>query len=176
MATDRLPQYRPLQASWASRLAFGAQHAALRYGHYLLLLLLLSLLFFSIKYYSRPAAAPSPNALSLASVCLAMGMEATILLTYEGLKRFVKGHYEDVEETNSELQAMIQQGIGDGNIRGIEEKLVSAKGLGLKLYACTNAMAIKGLDLEDMVDEVDDIMGLATFIQTARSAVINWYI
>ncbi|MAE10961.1 MAG: DsrE/DsrF/DrsH-like family protein [Dehalococcoidales bacterium] len=116
------------------------------------------------------------NALSLASVCLAMGMEATILLTYEGLKRFVKGHYEDVEETNSELQAMIQQGIGDGNIRGIEEKLVSAKGLGLKLYACTNAMAIKGLDLEDMVDEVDDIMGLATFIQTARSAAINWYI
>ena len=66
MATGALPQYRPLQASWASRLAFGAQHAALRYGRYLLLLLILSLLFFSIKYYSRPAAPPASNALALA--------------------------------------------------------------------------------------------------------------
>ncbi len=116
------------------------------------------------------------NALSLASVCLAMGMGASILLTYEGLKRFVKGHFESMEGTDGELHIMLQRGIDAGNIRAIEEKLVSAKGLGLKLYACTNAMSIMGLTLEDMVKEVDDVMGLATFIQFARNAAINWYI
>ncbi|MEE8413968.1 MAG: DsrE/DsrF/DrsH-like family protein [Dehalococcoidales bacterium] len=116
------------------------------------------------------------NALSLASVCLAMEMEVTILLTYEGINRFVKEGSEDSGGTDSELMAMIQGGIEAGNIRSIREKLISAKEMGLKLFACTNAMSIMGLTLEDMVEEVDDIMGLATFIQFARNATINWYI
>lgn len=116
------------------------------------------------------------NALSLASVCLAMGMEVHMLLTYEGIKRFVKEGPEDAEGTDSELMAMIQKSIDEGNIRSIRDKLIGAKEMGLKIFACTNAMSIMGLTLEDMVEEVGDIMGLATFIQFARNATINWYI
>ena len=116
------------------------------------------------------------NALSLASVCMAMGMEAYILLTYEGIRRFVKDGSEDPGGTDEELMAMIQKGIEGGNIRSIQDKLIGAKELGLKIFACTNAMSVMGITLEDMVEEVDDIMGLATFIQFARNAAINWYI
>jgi len=116
------------------------------------------------------------NALSLASVCLAMGMEVYILITYEGINRFIKGRSEYTEGTSSQLMEMIQQGIKAGNIRSIQDKLTGAKELGLKIFACTNAMSIMGLTLEDLVDEVDDLMGLATFIQSARNAAINWYI
>jgi len=116
------------------------------------------------------------NALSLASVCMAMNMEVNMLLTYEGLRRFVKECSEDPKQTDEELMGMISKGIEDGNIRSIKDKLAGAKELGLKLFACTNAMSIMDLTLDDMVEEVDDLMGLATFIQFARNAAINWYI
>lgn len=116
------------------------------------------------------------NALSLAIVGLTMGFEVHLFLTYEGLKRFVKGHFEDVEGTDGELQEMIQRGIASGNIHAIEDKLAVARDLGLKLYACTTAMGTMGIAREDLVDEVDEVMGLPTFIQIARTASINWYI
>ncbi len=115
-------------------------------------------------------------ALSLASICLAMGMEAHILLTYGGLKRFVKGHLEDMEGTDSEFQVMFQRGIASGGIRSIETMLADARKLGLKLYACANAMANMGIARQDLAEEVDEVMGLATFVQLAKNASINWYI
>ena len=116
------------------------------------------------------------NALSLAIICLAMGMDVTILLTYEALRRFVKGHLEDMEGTDDEFQNLFQDGIERGSITSVAGKLAEAKDLGLKLYACPSAMATMNIIRQDMVDEVDDLMGLATFIGLARTAKINWYI
>ena len=116
------------------------------------------------------------NALSLALLSMAMGMEAHILLTYGAIKRFIKGHLEDAEGTDSELQGMLQQSIASGRNHSIEEKLATAREMGLRLYACTNAMATMGIAHEDLVEEVDEVIGLATFIQYAKNATINWYI
>jgi len=116
------------------------------------------------------------NALSMVIIGLTVGMEAHILLTYEGLRRFVKGHLEDAHGTDGDLMATMQQGIESGRFHTIEEKLATAKEMGLKLYACTTACATLGVDKEDLVDEVDEIMGLTAFIQMARTAAINWYI
>ncbi len=115
-------------------------------------------------------------ALSLASICLAMGMEAHILLTYGGLKRFVKGHLEDMEGTDSDFQVMFQRGIVSGGIRSIEAMLADARKLGLRLYACANAMANMGIARQELAEEVDEVMGLAAFVQIAKNASINWYI
>ncbi len=116
------------------------------------------------------------NALSMAIVAMTLGMEAHILLTYEGLGRFVKGHLEDAHGTDGDLMAMMQQGTESGRFHTIEEKLATAKELGLKLYACTTACATLGVNKEDLVTEVDEVMGLTAFIQIARGAAINWYI
>lgn len=116
------------------------------------------------------------NALSLAIISLTMDMEVSILLTYEALRRFVRGHLEDMEGTDSEFQAMFQAGIASGKITPITTKLVEAKKLGLKLYACPNAMMNMNIAREDLVEEVDDLMGLAVFVSIARTAKINWYI
>jgi peroxiredoxin family protein len=116
------------------------------------------------------------NALSLAIVALSMGMEAHILLTYEGLRRFVRGHLEDPDGTDGELFTLMQRGIESGRFHTIGDKLEAARELGLKLYACTTAMATLGVERKDLVDEVDEIMGLATFMNLAKDASINWYI
>jgi peroxiredoxin family protein len=37
-------------------------------------------------------------------------------------------------------------------------------------------MAALNIALSDLLDEVDDVMGIAAFLEFARSAAINWYI
>ena len=116
------------------------------------------------------------NALSLAIVGLTMDMEVYILLTYEALRRFVKGHLEDPDDTTPDLLVMMKKGIESGKFHSISEKLTMAEEMGLKLYACNTAMATLGIVRENLVAEVDDIMGLTAFTELAQNASINWYI
>ena len=116
------------------------------------------------------------NALSIALVSLVSGMEVHILLTFEGLRRFTKGHLMDVgEETSPRIRANIQRGLESGGIASLETQFADAKKLGLKLYACPNAMAALNITIDDLLGEID-IMGLAGFLALARLATVNWYI
>ncbi len=116
-------------------------------------------------------------ALTLALVALASGMEVHLLLTFEGLRRFTKGHLADMgEETSPNVRTNIERGLESGGVQALETQLADAKKLGLKLYACPNAIAALNIRLSDLLDEVDNIMGLAAFLQFARTAAINWYV
>ncbi|MDP2660893.1 MAG: DsrE/DsrF/DrsH-like family protein [Dehalococcoidia bacterium] len=116
-------------------------------------------------------------ALSLAIASLGSGIEVHILLTYGGLLRFTKGHLEELgEETLEQFRRPIDRALGSGGIRPLEDQIADAKRLGLKLYACANAMANLNIVRDDLVPEVDETMGLITFLKFARSASINWYI
>ena len=116
-------------------------------------------------------------ALTLALVALASGMEVHMLLTFEGLSRFTKGHLADIgEETSPNVRTNIEQGLESGVIQSLETQLANARKLGLKLYACPNAMAALNIALSDVLDEVDTVMGLAAFLEFARTSTINWYI
>ena len=116
-------------------------------------------------------------ALSIALVALASGMEVHMLLTFEGLRRFTRGHLADIgEETSSNVRTNIERGLESGGIQSLETQLADAKKLGLKLYACPNAMAALNIALSELLDEVDTVMGLAAFLEFARTAAINWYI
>ena len=116
-------------------------------------------------------------ALSIALVALASGMEVHMLLTFEGLRRFTRGHLTAVgEETSPGVRANIERGLASGGIQSLETQLADAKKLGLKLYACPNAMAALNISLSEVLDEVDNIMGLAAFLEIARTTSVNWYI
>lgn len=116
-------------------------------------------------------------ALSIALVALASGMEVHLLLTFEGLRRFTKGHLADLgDETSSSVIVNIKRGLESGGIQSLETQLADAKKLGLKLYACPNAMAALNIGLSELLPEVDKVMGLAAFIQLASTAPVNWYI
>ncbi len=100
-----------------------------------------------------------------------------MLLTFEGLRRFTRGHLADIgEETSPNVRTNIERGLESGGIQSLETQLANAKKLGLKLYACPNAMAALNIALSDVLDEVDNVMGLAAFLEFARTATINWYI
>jgi len=116
-------------------------------------------------------------ALALATIALAMGMEVHMLLTYGGLRRFVKGHLEDLgEETDKQVRPSLQRGLASGGIYPLEKQLAEARKLGLKLYACANAMATLNISRPELLPEIDEVIGLATFLEWARHAAMNWYI
>ena len=116
-------------------------------------------------------------ALTIAMVASASGMDVHMLLTFKGLRRFTKGHLADLgEETSPDMRSNIEMGLESGVIQSLETQLADAKKLGLKLYACPNAMAALNIGLNELLDEVDDVMGLAACLELACSSSANWYI
>ncbi len=116
-------------------------------------------------------------ALTLALVALASEMEVHMLLTFEGLRRFTKGHLAEMgEETSPNVRTNIKRGLESGGIQSLEMQLAGAKTLGLKLYACPNAMAALNIPLSEVLEEADSVMGLAAFLEITGTAAINWYI
>lgn len=116
-------------------------------------------------------------AFSLATVSLAMGCEVHILLTHGALPRFTHGRLHTLgEETPAQIRPRLERGLASGGIQSLEQSLAGAKKLGLKLYACANAMANMNISRDELIQEVDEVMGLATFIDLALGAAINWYI
>jgi peroxiredoxin family protein len=115
-------------------------------------------------------------ALCMALAALSAGTEAHILLTAEGIKRFTKGNLTSIgEETPLRLHAEIQEGLEKGAMQPLDEQLACAKEMGLKIYACPNAMATYNVAKRNLVG-VDKLMGLVTFLKLASGAQANWYI
>lgn len=115
--------------------------------------------------------------LSIAIVALAMGMNVHMLFTYEGLKRLVKGHTEDLNGSTEEaIRTAIEKGLKNGNIQPLSRRFKEAKRMGLKIYACVNAMAIFNVSKDELVSEVDKPMGLATFLELAKDAAVTLYV
>ena len=80
------------------------------------------------------------------------------------------------EETSLNVRTNVKRGLESGGIQSLETQLTDTKKLGLKLYACPNAMAALNIALSDLLDEVDNVMGLAAFLGFTRTTAINWYI
>jgi peroxiredoxin family protein len=116
-------------------------------------------------------------ALTLALVALSMGMEASLLLTHGGLRRFSGDGLEEMDEgTPARLKQDFEFALMTGAVNSIEKQLADAKELGLRLYACTGAMAIADIRPEHLRPEIDEQIGLGVFMEIARTAAINWYI
>jgi len=100
-----------------------------------------------------------------------------MLCTYGGFTRLVRGHTDDLgEETTAETRSAIENGLRNGNIPLISEQIKEAKRMGLKTYACVNAMAIFNVTKDELINEVDKPMGLATFLELAKDAATTLYV
>ena len=116
-------------------------------------------------------------ALSLAKMALAMGMEVHMLYTYGGLLRLVKGHSDDIgTETEPSLRLVMEKALATGQITPFRESLGEAKKMGLKVYACVAAMASLNVTRQELIEEVDQVTGLAKFLELARNAALSFYI
>jgi peroxiredoxin family protein len=59
------------------------------------------------------------------------------------------------------------------NMQSIPELLAEAKELGVKIWLCDNPVHLSGLQKEDFIDEVDEIVGVFSYIKEASESEIN---
>jgi peroxiredoxin family protein len=117
---------------------------------------------------------------TLATGGAAMGMEVDIFLTFWGLEAFRKGAYlqnmkisKDFEEYGpAAMEAMAAK-----KVPNWLDTLKGAQEIGdVKVVACSMTMELFGHTLADMEDIVEDISGVATFVETAREGQITLFI
>ncbi len=117
--------------------------------------------------------------LMLASAGAAMDVETHIFFTFWGLEALKKGGLE-----NAKLPGMMRLGTGmmkdrmkKSKVPPLTEILKKSKEMGnLKIYACSTTMELMNIKKEDLIPEVDGIVGAATFLDIALDADIQLFI
>ncbi|MEM0456298.1 MAG: DsrE/DsrF/DrsH-like family protein [Nitrososphaerota archaeon] len=105
-------------------------------------------------------------ALSFAVVAAAYGTEVFVLFGFEGLYRLIKRKTDVLgDETNPFIRNEIESGLKKGSMMQISELIKNLKNLGGKIYACTSAMALHNVTKDELIEEVDGVLGLAAFLE-----------
>ncbi|MFX1562036.1 MAG: DsrE/DsrF/DrsH-like family protein [Promethearchaeota archaeon] len=107
-----------------------------------------------------------------------MDMDVSLFFTFWGMNLLKKGGAK-----KAKLPGMMR--IGTGMIRRrmkgvgaptLPDIIKQAKELGAKLYACQMTMDVMKIKREDLIPEVDDVVGAATFLNIAKDADITLFI
>lgn len=127
------------------------------------------------------------------NACAASGMDVYLYFTFGGLIALKKdgplgSHLpteEPPENQNFSLKSMsngksieevIKQAMASPGIQTLPEMLADAKDLGVKLAACGLSMEMLGISRSDLIDEVDEVVGVATYVNEAANSSIGLFI
>lgn len=105
----------------------------------------------------------------LTQAAAAMGMEVNVFVTGFALHGFTKEPHD--LPFPSEFAAMapaLAQGMQGAHVAPWDTMVRQAKEMGARIYACSMMSEVMGLKRDDFNDLVDDIVGAATFLETAE--------
>lgn len=137
-------------------------------------------------------------AFTLATTAAASGMDVTIFFTFWGLNLLKKSKFAITKSQNF-LQKMFNifspstlptsklnmLGLGPWMMKRLmkktkmatlEELMKLARQLNVKYIACTTSCGILGLSKDNLVEDVDEFAGAATYLASARDSKINLFI
>jgi peroxiredoxin family protein len=115
----------------------------------------------------------------LASTSVAMGWETHLYFTFWGLQSLTKGAIEKATLPGDykHLEETMRKNLERMKYPSPYEMLKRLKQSGqCKIYACTPTMEMFGVKKEDLVPEIDDMVGAATFLSIAADADVNLFI
>jgi len=115
----------------------------------------------------------------LASAGGAMDVEAHLFFTFWGLDALKKGGLD-----SAKLPGVMRVGTGmmkgrikDANVPTLPALLDMCNELGtMKIYACSTTMKLMKVKEEELIPEVDDIVGAAAFLDIAMDADVRLFI
>lgn len=115
----------------------------------------------------------------LASTGGAMDAEVHLFFTFWGLDAVKKGGLD-----KAKLPGVMSLGTGmmKGKIKNVGvpslvELMKMCRDTGnVKIYACSTTMAMMDVKKEELIDEVDEIVGAATFLDLAMDAQVQMFI
>jgi len=117
--------------------------------------------------------------LILASAAAAMDMETHIYFTFWGLQMLVKGAMQKagLPATYKHLEEPLKKKLDEMGYPKPYEMLKRLKATGMvKIYACSPTMEMFGIKKEDLIPDVDQVAGAATFLDLASKAETTLFI
>ncbi len=72
--------------------------------------------------------------------------------------------------------AFMKKIMNKSKIPSVPEMIALAKELGVKIIACTTTMEIMGVHKDDLIEEVDNVAGVATYLSAAKGSKVNLFI
>ena len=137
-------------------------------------------------------------AFTVAIAAAAGGMDTTMFFTFWGLKAIQKGNLTGKGLMAKMLGLMNRGGIGrigpsrfnfgglgrwmfkkmmaDKGVAPLEELRQTAIDLGVHLLACTTSLDVMEIRREDLIDEVEQVVGAATFVKQAAGSSVQFFI
>jgi peroxiredoxin family protein len=134
----------------------------------------------------------------VATGAAAAGMDTTLFFTFWGLKAIQKGNLTGKGLMGKMLGLLNRGGIGrlgpskfnfggagrwmfkkmmaDKGVTPLEELRQTAIDLGVHLIACNMSMGVMEVSREDLIDEVEDIAGVARFVKDAANSAIQLFV
>ncbi|MBU0672501.1 MAG: DsrE/DsrF/DrsH-like family protein [Candidatus Margulisbacteria bacterium] len=135
----------------------------------------------------------------LATTAASMNMEVNMFFTFWGLNVLRKKKFTSGKNILQKLMnwlnksgasrlplskfnmlgagpAMMKIMMKQAKVPSIEEFLQLAKGLGIKMVACTTTFSFMGFTEKDFIDGLDSFAGAATFLQLVREGKISYFI
>ncbi len=107
----------------------------------------------------------------------AMGMEVEIFLTTWGLEAFRKDGYKTNSKDFEEYAPVMMEQMMAKKVPSWMDNFKNAKEIGdVKIYACSMTMELFGMKLEDLEPIVEDVTGVATFVERAKEGKITLFI
>lgn len=109
----------------------------------------------------------------LGSTATTMDMETHLYFTFWGLNALVKGQLEKagLPTTYKDMEPQLKKKLKEMKYPTPYDLLKRMKASGLlKIYACSPSMEMFGIKREDLIPEVDEIAGAATFLEVASEA------
>jgi peroxiredoxin family protein len=110
----------------------------------------------------------------------AMGMEVEVFLTTWGLEAFRKEAYKTNVRVSKDFEdyapVMMEQMMAK-KVSSWMENFQNAKEIGdVHVYACSMTMELFGMKLQDLEPIVDDVTGVAVFVERAKDGKITLFI
>jgi peroxiredoxin family protein len=115
----------------------------------------------------------------LASTGGAMDAEVHLFFTFWGLDAVKKGGLDKAKLPGimSIGTGMMKGKIKNVGVPSLPELLKMCRDTGnVKIYACSTTMAMMDVKEEELIDEVDEIVGAATFLDLAMDAQVQMFI
>jgi peroxiredoxin family protein len=133
--------------------------------------------------------------LMLATTGAAMGMQVDLYFTFWGINMINKKTIDSLKISpvgnaalpmpnilgmipgmTSMMTSMMQKKMQKIKMPSIREMIATAKESGVKFHACSPTMDMMGLKKEDLIPEVDDIIGAATYLELASEDAITLFV
>jgi peroxiredoxin family protein len=133
--------------------------------------------------------------LMLATTAAAMGMEVDLYFTFWGMNMISKKTIDSMKISpvgnaalpipnilgmipgmTSMMTSMMQKKMQKIKMPSIREMIATAKESGVRFHACSNTMEIMGFKKEDLIPEVDDVIGAATYLDMASEDAITLFV